>query len=436
MPPSGSLLFFLETPPSPSLAGAAFPVQPTTQQASADSDYSTTTTTTAAAATAYDHYQTNSHSNLHQGTQPPPPRQPIHLNLNMVAAEASTSTNDNNNGTTPTSFVLETQGPSLNETLQVQVSGPELLPDLMLDPTSSPQSSSPKRKSCMLRSSSISSVDSNSSTTSESSSSSDDSECSSYLNSYDISPTSTTTSSSKRTSRNRRVFFNTHEPADVCEIIHVSEYTDQERMSAWYNYYDLRSFKRERRESARRIEEQQRRRQKMSHHHLYNNNNHHHHVDEDGCDDSIRGVESLTESGSRLRATFIVNGINAVLNEQDLQDQDGTCSPDMLAHVYSLKCDPSRRVAHERALADQQEARRLYREDEEEGKRTIQQINMDGVTNQEYEENLVVMKNDETSMEISSSSPPPLSSQHDEDETMKTIDLFSSQENNNFQLTD
>ena len=457
MPPSGSLLFFLESPSSPPLAGPAVPVQPTAQ-ASADNDTSTTTTVPAtdAAADDDDHYQTKSYSYLQQRTQQPqPPQQPIHLNLNMATAVSSTHTTTTKQ-TLPTRSVLETHVQPMDETLRLQSSRTGILPDLMIDSTStlstsSPQSSSssslsPKRKSCMLRSSSISSVDSNSSSTSESSSSSDDSGNSSYLNSYVVSPTLLkATTSSKRTSPRRRVFFNTEEPADVCEIIHVSEYTDQERMSAWYNYYDLRSFKRERRETARRIEEHQRRRrdQQMCHHShrpiQHHHHHHQHHVDGDDCEDSIRGVESLTESGSRLRSAFIVDGINAVLNEQDLQDQDGTCNPDMLAHVYRSKCEPSRRVAHERALIDQQEARRLYREDKEEEKRKMQQINIDVVTNQgHYDKEMPVVKsNEETSMVISSSPSPSSLFQHDNDETMKTIDLFSPspQDNNNFQLT-
>ena len=449
MPPSGSLLFFLESPSPPPLAGTAVSVQPTAQ-ASADSDTSTATNATDAVADGDDNYQTKSHSYPQRGTQQPQPlQQHIHLNLNMPAAESSSHTNatstNNNKSTLPPRSVLEAHVQPMDETLQLQVPRPGLLPDLRIDPTStlstsspqlSPSSSSPKRKSCMLRSSSISSVDSSSSNTSESSSSSDDSGYSSYLNSYAVSPILlTATTSSKRTSLRRRVFFNTQEPADVCEIIHVSEYTDLERMSAWYNYYDLRSFKRERRETARRIEEHQRRRrqQQVCHH---PSNHRHHHVDGDDCDDSIRGVESLTESGSRLRTAFIADGINAVLNEQDLQDQDGTCNPDMLAHVYHSKCEPSRRVAHERALIDQQEARRLYREDkEEEEKKRMQTINIDGVTSQEYKEkeHPAVKNNGETSMVISSST----SSRNNDDETMKTIDLFSPspQDNNNFQLT-
>jgi hypothetical protein len=99
----------------------------------------------------------------------------------------------------------------------------------------------------------------------------------------------------------------------------------------------------------------------------------------------IRGVEGLTESGGRLRTAFIVNGINAVLNEQDLQDQDAKCNPEKLAQVYRSRTQPSLRIAQERALVDQQEAQRLHREDEAKHHTNNKKIDddaSDGINNQ------------------------------------------------------
>mmetsp|Transcript_31026 Transcript_31026/g.51669 ORF Transcript_31026/g.51669 Transcript_31026/m.51669 type:complete len:274 (-) Transcript_31026:447-1268(-) len=118
----------------------------------------------------------------------------------------------------------------------------------------------------------------------------------------------------------------------VYETIHISEYTPDERCASWYNIRDLKSFKRDRRDTARRIDQGR----------MYD-------------DDCVRGVENATHSGSRLRHHHIVDGINSVLNEQDLQDQDGKWNPDSLAFIYRVASEESVHLARKRGLQDQTE---------------------------------------------------------------------------------
>eukprot|EP00934_Nitzschia_sp_Nitz4_P006605 Nitzschia sp. Nitz4//scaffold226_size53432//19493//20188//NITZ4_006697-RA/size53432-processed-gene-0.48-mRNA-1//1//CDS//3329542739//6595//frame0 len=118
----------------------------------------------------------------------------------------------------------------------------------------------------------------------------------------------------------------------VDPIIHVNEYTPEEKSATWYGPNDLKSFKKERLEVARRIDGGK--------------------VTDSDC---TRGVEHHTHSGSRIRNKNIVEGVNSVLDEQDLQDMDGKENPELLAHVYRLKTVRSQELARKRALKDELE---------------------------------------------------------------------------------
>lgn len=69
--------------------------------------------------------------------------------------------------------------------------------------------------------------------------------------------------------------------------------------------------------------------------------------------DCLRGVEGMTLAGSRTRYENIRNGINTVLDEQELQDLDGKENPEMLAHIYWMNTAKCQEAAHKIALHDQ-----------------------------------------------------------------------------------
>jgi hypothetical protein len=122
----------------------------------------------------------------------------------------------------------------------------------------------------------------------------------------------------------------------VEEIIHVSEYTQDEVSSTWYDRKEIGSFKEDRKNAAKRIDQG---------------------VSSDS--DCLRGVESLTVAGARIRYESVLVGINSVLDEQELQDLDGKEDPEMLAHIYRLNTHQSEALAHQRGLSDEREVLKL-----------------------------------------------------------------------------
>jgi hypothetical protein len=113
--------------------------------------------------------------------------------------------------------------------------------------------------------------------------------------------------------------------------INLTDYSSNEKAATWYDAKDIYIFRQHRRETVRKLEEGQ----------------------IGGC--CIRGLERLTREGSRQRHERLVEGLNAVLDEQDLQEMDGREKPEMLAHIYRLHTLRSRVAAYERGLQDQQE---------------------------------------------------------------------------------
>lgn len=138
------------------------------------------------------------------------------------------------------------------------------------------------------------------------------------------------TPSRKKTSTGKKVAFCV--TLKVEEIIHISDYSLEEMSATWYDAQEIKSFKEDRKDTAKRI-------------------------DQGATTDSDyhRGVESLTIAGARIRYEHILVGVNSVLDEQELQDLDGKENPEMLAHIYRLNTRQSEALAHERGLSDQRE---------------------------------------------------------------------------------
>jgi hypothetical protein len=116
--------------------------------------------------------------------------------------------------------------------------------------------------------------------------------------------------------------------------IHKEDYSPEEKAATWYGVKELKSFRRDRRETIKQVEE--------------GNSD----TDTNIC---TRGVEALTKVGARRRHAVITLGLSSVLDEQELQDLDGKENPDMLAHIYKLHTLRSQAAAYERGLRDQQE---------------------------------------------------------------------------------
>lgn len=124
----------------------------------------------------------------------------------------------------------------------------------------------------------------------------------------------------------------------VRDTIHRSEFTPEERRATWYTFDDLRSFKRERRETARRIDHgllslpfspyeatPATRKQNIE---GCNNDDDNNNDDDDACSSSSssseggyvycsRGCENCTEAIGRIRYRHIADGWRAVLNAQE-----------------------------------------------------------------------------------------------------------------------
>jgi hypothetical protein len=139
----------------------------------------------------------------------------------------------------------------------------------------------------------------------------------------------------------------------MVDTIHVTEYTPQEKYATWYTLQELKSFKKERKAIARRYDKLQ---QQPGHHHDLHHD-HPHHRDHNDCRGyDIRGIENSTARWGRIRHKHIVDGINSVLDEQDLQEQDGRSDPDTLAYIYCMVTSDSKHLARVRGEQDRIDA--------------------------------------------------------------------------------
>eukprot|EP00531_Pseudo-nitzschia_arenysensis_P007440 CAMPEP_0116122272 /NCGR_PEP_ID=MMETSP0329-20121206/4127_1 /TAXON_ID=697910 /ORGANISM="Pseudo-nitzschia arenysensis, Strain B593" /LENGTH=442 /DNA_ID=CAMNT_0003616111 /DNA_START=140 /DNA_END=1468 /DNA_ORIENTATION=- len=103
----------------------------------------------------------------------------------------------------------------------------------------------------------------------------------------------------------------------ICETIHLLDYTPEERHSTWYTLADLRSFKRERKETARQIDNG------LIPLRQYADQADHCDIYVDNMSFSMpveycsRGAENCTEAMSRVRYRHICDGWRTVLNTQE-----------------------------------------------------------------------------------------------------------------------
>jgi len=123
----------------------------------------------------------------------------------------------------------------------------------------------------------------------------------------------------------------------VESTLHLDDYTDEEIEATWYQLDELKEIKRSRKALVKRMEAGE---------------------ELDECEDCVRGLETKTKTGNRLRQSEILAASAAVLDEQDLQDEKGEVDLDMIATVYRMYTRHSQSQAESRGKADAEEASR------------------------------------------------------------------------------
>ncbi|KAL3905327.1 MAG: hypothetical protein SGARI_004517, partial [Bacillariaceae sp.] len=135
---------------------------------------------------------------------------------------------------------------------------------------------------------------------------------------------SDSTTAASTTACAKQVRFPLRRAVQIIETIHLADYTSQEMEATWYNKKDMRIFKRERKELGRLVDQGI-----MPEEILL------------GAGDDVRGIESATTSGNRIRHQHIVEGIDSVMVEQDLQYEDCKWNADAIAYIYHVACEGS-----------------------------------------------------------------------------------------------
>jgi hypothetical protein len=114
--------------------------------------------------------------------------------------------------------------------------------------------------------------------------------------------------------------------------IHIRDYTFRERRASWYNLRDLKSFKKDRRATIKRMNE--------------------------GLDCKgyycTRGLERSTEEAAKIRYQNVTESIEAVMNEQTLQEMNHSRNPEKIAKAYMIHSLSCQMAVYKRALGYQE----------------------------------------------------------------------------------
>jgi hypothetical protein len=120
--------------------------------------------------------------------------------------------------------------------------------------------------------------------------------------------------------------------------LHINDYTNSEVDNCWFAQGDYEEMKRERSYIVDLIE----RNIKFE--------------EEQYC---RRGVERRTDEATAARLEERAAAIDAVMDEQDIQTDEGICDPEMVAIVYTERVYRSKMAAYLTAVSDEQIARGL-----------------------------------------------------------------------------
>mmetsp|Transcript_23346 Transcript_23346/g.66148 ORF Transcript_23346/g.66148 Transcript_23346/m.66148 type:complete len:207 (+) Transcript_23346:62-682(+) len=118
----------------------------------------------------------------------------------------------------------------------------------------------------------------------------------------------------------------------VHPTLHIANYTQKERQATWYTRQDLQTIKLQRKHTISEME-----RSFM----IISNSQH-----------DYRGLESKTKEGSMKKRSNVTDALFAVLDEQDLQDEQNVFDPIRIAQVYMKYARKCQYVAQSRAIND------------------------------------------------------------------------------------
>uniref|UniRef100_A0A7R9ZMR6 Uncharacterized protein n=1 Tax=Craspedostauros australis TaxID=1486917 RepID=A0A7R9ZMR6_9STRA len=147
---------------------------------------------------------------------------------------------------------------------------------------------------------------------------------SSKTNKHTCNRNTTTTNRKKSVSFNRRV--------RVKETLHLNNYTDAEIDACWLSKQESMHIRQD----------------------IANTLRQHHQHNGGVSYSDIRGLECRTKQGSEQRRRDRNESISAVLDEQDLQDHEGSCCPDIISYVYTEASRSAQIRANVRAILDYQ----------------------------------------------------------------------------------
>jgi hypothetical protein len=140
--------------------------------------------------------------------------------------------------------------------------------------------------------------------------------------------------------RNIKVVFT--EMVTVTHVLHLEDFTDEEFKASFYDITELESIKTELNLTAELVEVGD----------LHN----------DISEYCRRGTEYRTGQGARRRISNKHVGRDAVLDEQDVQWEDGVFDPDAIAGIYAAATWRCQIEVHRLALQDEKEAQEIHLE--------------------------------------------------------------------------
>jgi hypothetical protein len=154
-------------------------------------------------------------------------------------------------------------------------------------------------------------------------------------NNYDMSDSITTTTSSSSSSSS--VSFS----ASVTQYksIHLNDMTEEEVNATWFEREEMHQMKETVKSEAKQLEDKV--------------------LDDDVC---VRGLESRTRRGMKLKRRNRVSAYNALFFEIDCQEEEQGCLHDdeAIADAYFAVTDPCQQWAEKVAKKDELEAKKIY----------------------------------------------------------------------------
>jgi hypothetical protein len=128
----------------------------------------------------------------------------------------------------------------------------------------------------------------------------------------------------------------------VQRVLHVADYTKEERTATWYTESEVAAMKEHTKESAKILDTLGLRKCAAN------------------TDFCCRGLEQQTREGSKRRSQHKIRAIQVVLLEQKLQKKSGVPDPHNLAFLYLSESRHCQVLAHEMGKEDAVTARRLW----------------------------------------------------------------------------